>query len=322
MKAIVIDTAGGRPELRELGDDELMPGDVTIRVSHSTLNYKDGMALVSGAPVIRRYPMIPGIDLAGVVENSADARFAPGDRVLLDGWGIGEAHFGGYAERARVSGDWLVPLPASLTPERAMAIGTAGYTAMLALIALERYGLAPRDGAVLVTGAAGGLGSIAITLLAAGGWQVVASTGRLSESAYLRDLGATTVIARDELSRASAPVVSARWIAGIDSVGSTTLASALAATAYGGAIAACGVAGGIDLPGTVIPFVLRGVALLGIDSVRAPSERRVEAWERLSRELDVAKLDAMSRTVGLADVIALAPEILAGRIRGRIVVAM
>jgi len=322
MKAIVIETEGGPPELRELSDDRLMPGDVTVRVSHSTLNYKDGMALVSGAPVIHRYPMIPGIDFVGVVETSTDARFALGDGVVLDGWGIGEAHFGGYAERARVPADWLVPLPARLSPERAMAIGTAGYTAMLALMALERHGLTPQDGTALVTGAAGGLGSIAIALLAARGWRVVASTGRHTEAAYLRGLGATTIIGRDELAASGPPVVTGRWIAGIDSVGSTTLASALAATAYGGAIAACGVAGGIDLRSTVMPFVLRGVALLGIDSVRAPHVRRIEAWERLSRELDFQKLDAMSRTVGLADVITLAPEILAGRIRGRIVVAM
>ena len=324
MRAIVVDKddAGQRVALRDFDEAGLMDGDVTVRVSHSCLNYKDGLALTGTAPVVRRFPMIPGIDFAGVVEASDNPAYKPGDAVLLNGWGTGETHLGGYAERSRVRGDWLVPLPPGLTAAQAMAIGTAGYTAMLSLMALERHGLTPDAGPAVVTGAAGGVGSVAIALLSRAGWRVIASTGRMAEAGYLEGLGAAEVIDRAGLSMAPKPMAKERWAAGVDSVGSATLANVLSMTRYGGAVAACGLAGGMDLPGSVAPFILRGVSLLGIDSVMAPRGRRIEAWGRLARELDLAKLDAMTTTVGLEDVQEAGRQILAGQVRGRVVVAV
>jgi acrylyl-CoA reductase (NADPH) len=323
FRAVVIDKneAGqGMPVFREFQDSDLMDGDVTVRVTHSTVNYKDGLALTGKAPVVRRFPMIPGIDFAGVVEASDNADFKPGDAVILNGWGTGETHLGAYAERSRVKGDWLVPLPAGLSAADAMAIGTAGYTAMLSVLALEKHGLAPAAGPAIVTGAAGGVGSVAIALLASAGWHVVASTGRTSEADYLRDLGASEIIDRAELTERPRPLGKERWAAGIDSVGSTTLAGVLSMTKYGGAIAACGLAGGMDLPSSVAPFILRGVALLGIESVMAPKALRLEAWTRLARDLDRSKLSAMTRTIKLDGVIEAGQEIMAGKVRGRVVV--
>ena len=322
MKAIVINKNDGGQQvaLRDFDEAGLMEGDVTVRISHSCLNYKDGLALTGKAPVVRRFPMIPGIDFAGVVEASAHSGFKPGDAVLLNGWGTGETHLGGYAERSRVKGEWLIPLPGGLTPAQAMAVGTAGYTVMLSLMAIERHGLTPDAGPAVVTGAAGGVGSVAVALLHRAGWRVIASTGRRQEAEYLTGLGANEIIDRADLAGTPKPLGRERWAAGIDSVGSATLANVLSMTRAGGAVAACGLAGGMDLPGSVAPFILRGVALLGIESVMAPRTRRTEAWDRLARELDLAKLDAMTRTIGLADVPQAAEDILAGRIRGRVVV--
>jgi len=297
-----------------------MDGDVTVRVEWSTVNYKDGLALTGKAPVIRRFPMIPGIDFAGTVESSSHPQWKPGDRVILNGWGAGETHLGGYAEKARVKGDWLVGLPARNSARGAMAIGTAGYTAMLAVMALERQGVAPRHGPVIVTGAAGGVGSVAVTLLAKLGFAVVASTGRPAEADYLKSLGAREIIERKELAGASKPLGPERWAGGIDTVGSTTLASVLSMTRYGGAIAACGLAGGMDLPATVAPFILRGVSLIGIDSVMCPLERRREAWKRLASDIDAGKLAMMTSEIDLAGVMDAGRRIVEGAVRGRIVV--
>ncbi len=299
-----------------------MPGDVTLRVTHSTLNYKDGLALTGRSPVVRRWPMVPGIDLAGEVLESASPEWRPGERVVLNGWGLGETHMGGYAARARVEAGWLVPLPDAFSPAQAMAIGTAGTTAMLAVLALERHGLRPADGAVLVTGAVGGVGSVAVALLARLGWRVIASTGRAGEADYLRALGAAEILDRAELSAPGKPLARERWAAAVDAVGSHTLANVLAGTARGGAVAACGLAAGMDLPGSVAPFILRGVALLGIDSVMCPRPRRLEAWRRLAADLDPGKLGSMTRTVRLDEVLALAPRILDGQVRGRVVVTL
>jgi acrylyl-CoA reductase (NADPH) len=322
FKAIVIDKseAGQTVELRNFDEASLMDGDVTVRVSHSTLNYKDGLALTGKAPVVRRFPMIPGVDLAGIVETSSHPEFKTGDAVVLNGWGLGETHLGAYAEKVRVKGDWLVPLPAGLTAEQAMAIGTAGYTAMLCLMALERHGLRPEHGPAIVTGAVGGVGSVAVALLARAGWQVIASTGRPQEADYLKSLGAAEIIDRSELSGPGRPLAKERWAAGVDTVGSTTLANVLSMTKYSGAIAACGLAGGMDLPATVAPFILRNVALLGVDSVMAPKALRLEAWGRLARELDLGKLAAMTSLVSLDQVGQAGREIVEGRIKGRVVV--
>ena len=306
----------------DMEDADLMEGDVTIRVTHSTVNYKDGLALSGKSPIIRRFPMVLGVDLAGVVETSRRADFAPGDEVVLTGHGLSETHFGGYSEKARVNGDWLVKLPKGLTQAEAMAIGTAGFTAMLALMALERQGLTPSSGPALVTGAAGGVGSMAIALLAGKGWSVVASTGRLGETDYLKALGAAEVIDRATLGQPGRPLGKERWAAAVDSVGSTTLANALAQTRYGGAVAACGLAGGMDLPATVAPFILRGVALLGIESVHCPAPRRLEAWQRLAAELDRAKLAAMTVTIPLDQVFDAGARIVKGETRGRLVVSI
>jgi len=306
----------------EMNENELMDGDVTVEVEATTVNYKDGLAITGKAPVVRRFPMIPGVDFAGTVRRSAHRDWKEGDKVILNGWGVGETHYGAYAERARVSGDWLVPLPVGMSARDAMAIGTAGYTAMLCVMALERHGITPDRGAVIVTGAAGGVGSIAVSLLAGLGYEVVASTGRLSEEAYLKELGAHEIIAREELSGPARPLGKERWAGGIDVVGSHTLSNVLSMTCYGGAVAACGLAQGMDLPASVAPFILRGVSLLGVDSVMAPKPLRLEAWSRIARELDRAKLSAVSRVIGLGDVVKAAEEIMAGQVRGRLVVEM
>jgi acrylyl-CoA reductase (NADPH) len=289
-------------------------------VEWSTLNYKDGLAVTGKAPVVRRFPMIAGIDFAGTVEASSHPAWKAGDKVICNGWGMGETHLGAYAERARVKGDWLVRLPQGMSTRDAMAIGTAGYTAMLSVLALEKHGLTPNNGPIVVTGAAGGVGSVATAVLSKLGYHVIASTGRVSESGYLRDLGASEVIDRNELSGPAKPLAKERWAGGIDSVGSTTLANILSMTKYGGAIAACGLAAGMDLPSSVAPFILRGVSLLGIDSVMCPINLRKVAWARLASDLDRAKLAEITHEIGLDEVIAAGAKILAGEVRGRIVV--
>lgn len=306
-----------RAELTEVDPSDLPPGSVTVDVEYSTLNYKDSLALTGTSPVVREFPMIPGIDFAGTVAVSEHPDHAPGDRVVLNGWGVGETRWGGFAEKARVPGEWLVPLPAEFTTRQAMAIGTAGYTAMLCVMALEDHGVAPDRGEVLVTGASGGVGSVAVALLAELGFAVVASTGRLAEEGYLRDLGAATVIDRAELAGQGRPLGKERWAGVVDTVGSHTLANACATTKYGGTVAACGLAGGPDLPATVMPFILRGVTLAGVDSVNCPLDRRLAAWGRMASDLNRSKLDAMSAEARLEDVFDLAAEQLAGRVRGR-----
>jgi acrylyl-CoA reductase (NADPH) len=322
FRAIRIDKAdkGTTAALTQFDEAELMDGDVTVGVEWSTLNYKDGLAVTGKAPVVRRFPMIAGIDFAGTVEASSNPDWKAGDKVICNGWGMGETHLGAYAEKARVKGDWLVRLPAGMSARDAMAVGTAGYTAMLSVLALEKHGLAPAAGPVVVTGAAGGVGSVAIAVLSKLGYHVIASTGRLSESGYLKDLGATEVIDRNELSGAAKPLAKERWAGGIDSVGSATLANVLSMTKYGGAIAACGLAAGMDLPSSVAPFILRGVSLLGIESVMCPIELRKTAWARLARDLDHGKLAEITQEIGLDQVIAAGAKILAGEVRGRIVV--
>jgi acrylyl-CoA reductase (NADPH) len=322
FKAIRIDKAekGTTVALTQFDEAELMDGDVTVAVEWSTLNYKDGLAVTGKAPVVRRFPMIAGIDFAGTVEASAHPAWKAGDKVICNGWGMGETHLGAYAEKARVKGDWLVRLPEGMSTRDAMAIGTAGYTAMLSVLALEKHGLSPKDGPVVVTGAAGGVGSVATAVLSKLGYHVIASTGRVSESGYLKDLGATEVIDRNELSGPAKPLAKERWAGGIDSVGSTTLANVLSMTRYGGAIAACGLAAGMDLPSSVAPFILRGVSLLGIDSVMCPIVTRKAAWARLAGDLDHAKLAEITHEIVLDEVIAAGAKILAGQVRGRIVV--
>jgi acrylyl-CoA reductase (NADPH) len=322
FKAIVIDksASGQSVALADFDEKDLMEGDVTFRPEWSTVNYKDGLAVTGKSPVVRRFPMIAGIDGAGTVEASTHPDWKRGDRVILNGWGCGETHLGCFAEKARVKGDWLVPLPAGMSAHDAMAIGTAGYTAMLAVLALERHGVTPDRGPVLVTGAAGGVGSVAVSLLAGLGYHVVASTGRPQETQYLRDLGAEEVIDRAELTAKPRDLGKERWAGGIDAVGSVTLANMLSMTRYGGAIAACGLAGGMDLPSSVAPFILRGVALVGIDSVRCPQKLRREAWGRLDADLDRQKLAQITTEVELSGVIEAAKRILDGQVRGRTVV--
>ncbi len=310
---------GQTAEWTSLTEDDLMEGDVTLKVTHSTINYKDGLAITGKAPVIRRWPMIPGIDMAGTVVRSSNPDFREGDDVLLNGWGVGETHYGGYAQMARVKGDWLLPVPSGLSRADCMAIGTAGYTAMLCVMALEAHDVKPSDGPVLVTGAAGGVGSVAITLLARRGYEVAAGTGRPETAEYLKSLGASEIVGREELAGTPRALGKERWAGAVDVVGSTTLANVLAQIKYGGAVAACGLAGGMDLPTSVAPFILRGVTLAGVDSVMAPKARRAEAWARLAKELDLVKLHAMTETRPLRDVLTLAPEILAGKVKGRIV---
>ncbi|RIZ40701.1 MDR family oxidoreductase [Pseudomonas putida] len=311
---------GIEARLSRLDDTTLPAGDVTVRVSHSTLNYKDALAITGRSPIVRQFPMVPGIDFAGVVEESHHPRFKPGDAVLLNGWGVGESHWGGLAQKARVNGDWLIPLPNAMSAKHAMAIGTAGYTSMLSIIALERAGLKPGCGPVLVTGANGGVGSIAIALLAANGYEVIAATGRLEHEQELRKLGASEVIDRSTLSSPGKPLGKERWVAAIDSVGSHTLANVCAQTRADGWVAACGLAQGMDFPGTVAPFILRGVSLLGINSVTRPYQERVAAWERLTTQLDLQQLESLTCELALTDVIAASDDLLDGKIRGRIVV--
>ncbi|KQT61320.1 NADPH:quinone dehydrogenase [Methylobacterium sp. Leaf456] len=324
FKAWVIEKAesGQTLALRDVEPSELMDGDVTVRISHSGLNYKDGLAMTGKMPVVRRFPMIPGIDFAGTVEASEHPSYKPGDSVVLTGWGVGETHLGGLSEVARVRGDWLVPLPEGLSPARAMAVGTAGYTAMLSVLALEHHGLTPASGPALVTGAAGGVGSVAVALLKKAGWHVIAATGRGDEADYLKELGAAEILEREALSGEPRPLAKERWAAGIDAVGGRVLANALAMTKGGGAIAACGNAGGMDLPSSVAPFILRGVSLLGINSVTTPLEPRRAAWARLARDLNLALLDRMTTTIPLAEAGPRAEALLAGQVRGRTVVAI
>ena len=301
---------------------DLMEGDVTLSVDATTINYKDGLAITGKAPVIRHWPMVPGIDLVGTVTQSGSDAFKTGDKVLLNGFGVGETHWGGYAGMARLNSDWLIKLPDNISPLQAMGVGTAGYTAMLCVMALERHGITPDKGPVIVTGANGGVGSVAIAILSKLGYQVIASTGRPQEEAFLKELGATEIIDRAELSEAGRPMGKERWAAGIDAVGSHTLANVLAQTQYGGAVAACGLAQGFDLPSTVMPFILRGVALLGVDSVMAPKALRQDAWARIALDLDMAKLEAITTTIGFDDIIGAANDIMDGKIRGRVVVDM
>ena len=323
FRALVLEAGGDAPvaTVREVDDAELPDGDVDVDVAYSTVNYKDGLAVTRGKPVVRTFPMVPGIDLAGTVRRSADERFRSGDAVVLNGYGVGETHWGGYATLARVKADWLVPLPTGIPPRAAMAVGTAGYTAMLCVLGLERSGVRPGDGDIVVTGAAGGVGSVAVAVLAKLGYRVVASTGRPEEEGYLRQLGAAELIARSELGEPNPrPLQAERWAGAVDAVGSQTLANVLATTRYGGVVTACGLAQGMDLPGSVAPFILRAVSLIGVDSVNAPHAARVEAWSRLATDLDLALLDAMTERVGLSDVIGLGEKIIAGQVRGRVVV--
>jgi acrylyl-CoA reductase (NADPH) len=322
FNAIVVDRVetGQTVRLADFDEKDLMDGDVAVAVEYSTLNYKDGLALTGKSPVVRRFPMIAGIDFAGTGESSSHPGWKSGDKVILNGWGLGEIHLGAYAQKARVKGDWLVRLPVSMSARDAMSIGTAGYTAMLSVMALERAGIVPARGDIIVTGAAGGVGSIAIALLAKLGYTVVASTGRPTEADYLKGLGAAEVVERKELTGVPRALGKERWAGGIDAVGSTTLANVLSMTRYGGAVAACGLAGGMDLPTTVAPFILRGVSLLGIDSVMCPLPLRREAWRRLETDLNRSKIAAMTTEIGLADVIPAGARIVAGEVRGRIVV--
>lgn len=306
----------------ELGLDDLMEGDVVVEVEWTTVNYKDGLAITGKGPVVRRWPMVPGIDCAGTVVSSQNARFKAGDKVILNGFGVGETHTGAFAAYARLNGDWLIPMPDGMDGRSAMAIGTAGYTAMLSVMALERHGITPQRGPVVVTGANGGVGTVAIAVLGKLGYEVIASTGRTEEADFLKQLGASEVIHRDELSAPAKPLNKERWAGGIDAVGSHTLANVLSMTSYGGAVAACGLAQGMDLPSSVAPFILRGVSLLGIDSVMAPLALRQEAWARLVDDLDMAKLEALSSEVGFGGIIDAAHSIIDGRIRGRVVVNM
>ena len=322
FKALLIekDDAGYRAGVRDVDDAMLGEGDVTVRVSHSTINYKDGLAITGKAPVVRKFPLVAGIDFAGTVEHSSHPAWKVGDRVILNGFGVGESHSGGLAQRARVKGDWLVALPAGMSAAQAMTIGTAGYTAMLCVMALQRHGLQAGSGDVLVTGANGGVGSVALALLAQAGFRVVASTGRPEQADGLKALGAAEVVARSELAGPGKPLAKERFAGVVDSVGSHTLANACAATRYGGAVAACGLAQGMDFPASVAPFILRGITLYGIDSVQAPLLLRQQAWQRLAREFDFARFAPMVHTVGLGAAAQAGADILAGRIRGRVVV--
>ena len=322
FKAMVIEKADGgtRSALTDFDEANLMDGDVTVRVEYSTLNYKDGLAITGKAPVVRRFPMIAGIDFAGTVEASSHPDWKPGDKVILNGWGLGETHLGAFGEKARVKGDWLVRLPATMSAREAMAIGTAGYTAMLAVMALEKHGLTPDSGPLAITGAAGGVGSVAIAILAKRGFTLHAVTGRPQEADYLKSLGAAEIVARADLSGPVKALAKERWAGGVDAVGSTMLANLLSMTRYGGAVAACGLAGGMDLPTSVAPFILRGVCLYGIDSVMCPLAKRKEAWKRLETDLDRPKLATMTREIGLSELPEAAAAILKGEVRGRIVV--
>ena len=317
---ITKDDEGQKVSFTELSEDDLMEGDVTVRVEYSTLNYKDGLALTGTAPVVRRFPLTPGIDFAGTVIDSANPRFKENDQVILNGFGVGEVHSGGYAEIARVRGDWLVAKPDAITSRQAMAVGTAGYTAMLSVIALEKHGLKPDDGKILVTGAAGGVGSVAVLLLSKLGYRVAAVTGRLNETDYLTSLGAAEVLDRQDFAEKARPLGKELWAGAVDVAGGNTLANVLSQTAYGGAVAACGLAESMALPTSVAPFILRGVALYGIDSVMASLEARTEAWQRIVKDLDLDKLEQMISEISLAELPSAAAEIMAGTVRGRTVV--
>ena len=322
FKGILIDKdeAGYRAAVRDIDESQLPDGDVTVRVQYSTLNYKDGLAITGKGPVVRKFPMVPGIDLVGTVESSSHPDWQAGDAVVLNGWGVGEGHWGGLAQKARLKGDWLVPLPAAFTPQQAMAIGTAGYTAMLCVLALERHGVTPDQGEIVVTGAAGGVGSVAVALLAKLGYTVAAVTGRAAEADYLKQLGAASIVDRAELVAPGRPLAKERWAGAVDVVGSHVLANVCAATNYGGVVTACGLAGGMDLPASVAPFILRGVTLAGVDSVMCPRPRRLEAWQRLARDLDPGLLAAMTKEIALADAIPTTARLLEGQVRGRVVV--
>lgn len=322
FKAIVVDKTDGvyGAQVRDVDEAQLPEGDVTVAVDYSTLNYKDALAITGKGPVVRRFPMVPGIDFAGVVTASASPDFIPGQAVVLNGWGVGETHWGGLAETARVKSDWLIPLPGRFDSRRAMAIGTAGYTAMLCVLALERHGIGPDAGEIVVTGASGGVGGIAISLLSKLGYRVCAVTGRPQEAGYLHGLGAASVIDRKDLSEPGKPLAKERWAGAVDTVGGTVLANVCAATAYRGVVTACGLAGGMDFPATVAPFILRGVTLAGIDSVMCPKADRIEAWSRLAADLDLDKLAAITHEIGLSEAVAKAEDLLAGHVRGRLVV--
>lgn len=325
FKAILISRDEDKKQsvnVAEIDDADLMEGDVTVAVEATTVNYKDGLAITGKSPVVRHWPMVPGIDFAGKVIESSHSGFSAGDDVILNGFGVGETHWGAYAEKARVSGDWLIKRPEGISAKQAMSIGTAGYTAMLCVMALESHDIKPSRGPVVVTGANGGVGSVAISLLSKLGYEVIASTGRMDEQGFLKSLGASEVIDRNELSEAGRPLGKERWAGGVDAVGSHTLANVLAQTKYGGAVAACGLAQGFDLPTTVMPFILRGVSLLGVDSVQAPLAIRTEAWNRLSRDLDMDKLDSLTTEIGFDDLIGAASDIVEGKIRGRVVAAI
>ena len=322
FKGILIekDESGYRANVKDIDDAQLPDGNVTVRVGFSTLNYKDGLAITGKGPVVRKFPMVPGIDLAGVVEESAHPDYKAGDAVVLNGWGVGEGHWGGLAQKARLNGDWLVPLPARFTPQQAMSIGTAGYTAMLCVLALERHGVKPGDGEIVVTGAAGGVGSVAIAVLSKLGYSVVAVTGRSDDADYLKQLGAVEILDRSQFSAPGKPLSKERWAGAVDVVGSHTLANICASTRYRGVVTACGLAGGMDFPSTVAPFILRGVTLAGVDSVMAPRAERLEAWRRLAQDLDVARLELMTHEIGLGGAVATAAALLEGKVRGRVVV--
>jgi len=322
FKGILInkDDNGYRAELTSLDESRLPEGDVTVRVAYSTLNYKDGLAITGKGPIVRAFPMVPGIDLAGTVEQSSNPEFKPGDAVLLNGWGVGEGHWGGLAQMARLEGKWLIPLPEAFTAAQSMAIGTAGYTAMLAIMALEKNDVTPDKGEILVTGANGGVGSFAIALLSRLGYQVVASTGRADQSDYLKQLGAAEIIDRATLSEPGRPLAKERWAGAIDSVGSHTLANVCASMRYRGTVAACGLAQGMDFPASVAPFILRGVTLAGIDSVTRPRQDRLDAWARLGRDLDLSVLPLISQEIGLSEVVQTAQQLMQGQVRGRVVV--
>jgi len=322
FSAIVIDKndEGQSVAIQQLDESQLPEGNVTIDVEYSSINFKDGLAITGASPVVRKFPMVPGIDLAGVVSASDSDEYQVGDRVVLNGWGVGEGHWGGLAQKARLNADWLVELPAAFTTKQAMVIGTAGYTAALCVDALVNYGITPEQGEILVTGATGGVGSFAVKLLAAAGFTVVAATGKASEEAYLKSLGATSVVDRAEFTEKGRPLQKERWAGVVDAVGSHTLANACAATKYRGAVAACGLAQGADLPATVMPFILRGVALLGVDSVMAPKAIRMKAWERLARDIDSASLDTIATELNLSEAVGAGQDIIAGKIKGRVVV--
>lgn len=322
FKAILIEKSesGQNVRLADIDESSLPEGDVTVRVAWSTLNYKDALAITGKSPVVRKFPMVPGIDFAGTVEQSSHPAYKPGDKVVLNGWGVGEVHWGGLAEKARIKGDWLVPLEPNFTMAQAMSIGTAGYTAMLCVLALERQGVRPASGEILVTGAAGGVGSVAVALLSRLGYHVAAVTGRMEEADFLKRLGAKEILPRADFSEPGKPLAKERWAGAIDVAGGQVLANVCASMKYRGVVAACGLAAGMGFPATVAPFILRGVTLAGVDSVMCPREERLEAWKRLARDLDPALLDALTERISLSDVIPVAGKLLAGQIRGRVIV--